>query len=166
MNTSSFLRHHPNVMMTKAKTSGNYVNSILAKTESKRLGFDEAIMLDPSGLVAEATGANIFMIRDNRIFTPPLGSILEGITRDTIMHLAKELKLIVEEFPISRDQLYTADEVFVCGTAAEVVPVREIDFRKIGLGIKGPITQKIQKLYSNVTMGQHKLSGQWLTPTI
>ena len=119
-NVSSYTRHHPNVSMTKAKISGNYVNSFLAKTESVRLGFDEAIMLDPAGYVAECTGANLFVVKDDRIVTTPSAPILEGITRDTLVVLAKELGYDVVEQTIARDQLYMADEVFVCGTAAEV----------------------------------------------
>ncbi|OLD31689.1 MAG: branched-chain-amino-acid transaminase, partial [Myxococcales bacterium 13_1_40CM_2_68_15] len=120
-NVSTFTRHHPNVMMTKAKISGNYPNSVLAKTESLRLGFDEAILLDPQGMVAECTGENIFVVRRGRVITPPPGAILEGITRDSVMALARDLGHEVVEQPLSRDQLYIADEVFVTGTAAEVI---------------------------------------------
>jgi len=120
-NISTFTRHHPNVMMTKAKVSGNYPNSVLAKTESLRLGFDEAIMLDAQGMVAECTGENIFVVRKGRIYTPPDGTILEGLTRDAILRLGEDLGYEVVAKPISRDQLYIADEVFVCGTAAEVI---------------------------------------------
>ncbi len=128
-------------MMTKAKVSGNYVGSILAKTESHRLGFDEAIMLDPTGYVAECTGENIFVVRNCVIYTVPRASILEGITRDSLITLAGDLGYTVVEEPISRDQLYIADEVFVCGTAAEVIGLREIDFRTIGSGKTGPVTR-------------------------
>src|SRR5688572_4354920 len=124
-NISSFTRHHPNVMMTKAKIAGNYVNSILAKTESVRMGFEEAIMLDPQGYVAECTGENLFLVRDGVIYTPQSAAVLEGITRDSIMTLAHDGGYPVYETKVSRDQLYTADEMFVCGTAAEIVPVRE-----------------------------------------
>ena len=137
-NISSFTRHHPNVMMTKAKITGNYPNSVLAKTESLRLGFEEAIMLDAQGLVAECTGENIFLVRDGVLLTPPDASVLEGLTRDSIIQLAREMGHEVLKQPISRDQLYGADEVFVCGTAAEVVALREIDFRTIGSGPHGP----------------------------
>src|SRR5215475_4175849 len=138
-NISSFARLHPNIAMTKAKVGGNYVSSILAKTESQRAGFDEAIMLDPQGYVAECTGENLFIARAGKIYTPPRGSILEGITRDSLIILARDLGYKVIEEPISRDQLYIADEVFVCGTAAEVIGLREIDFRTIGSGKAGLI---------------------------
>src|ERR1700751_854087 len=144
-NISSFTRLHPNIMMTKAKVSGNYVGSILAKTESQRLGFDEAIMLDPSGYVAECTGENIFVVRGGIIYTVPRGSILEGITRDSLITLAEDMGYTVLEEPISRDQLYISDEVFVCGTAAEVIGLREIDFRTIGSGKTGPVTRELQR---------------------
>jgi branched-chain amino acid aminotransferase len=163
-NVSSFTRHHSNVMMTKAKISGNYANSVLARTESLRLGFDEAIMLDPQGYVAECTGENIFLVRRGKLYTPPAAAILEGITRDTLIALAGELGLALSEQPISRDQLYVADEVFVCGTAAEVIALREIDGRKIGSGEAGPITRLLQKEYSNVVHGRHSLSTRWLEP--
>src|SRR6202167_2932379 len=135
-NISSFTRLHPNIMMTKAKVSGNYVSSILAKTESVRAGFDEAIMLGPDGYVAECTGENLFVVRNKDghkiIYTTPRAGILEGITRDSLITLARDLGYSVVEEPISRDQLYIADEFFVSGTAAEVVALREIDFRSIG----------------------------------
>src|SRR5436853_6332246 len=123
-NVSSLTRLHPNVSMTKAKISGNYVGSVMAKTESVRLGFDEAIMLDPSGYVAECTGENLFVARKGVIYTTPNSSILEGITRDSLLILARDLGYSVVEEPISRDQLYISDEVFVCGTAAEVIAIR------------------------------------------
>jgi branched-chain amino acid aminotransferase len=162
-NISSFTRLHPNIMMTKAKVSGNYVGSILAKTESQRAGFDEAIMLDPQGYVAECTGENIFVVRKNVIYTVPRGSILEGITRDSLMTLAEDEGYEVVEEPISRDQLYIADEVFVCGTAAEVVGLREIDFRVIGEGKTGPVTRKMQYAFEQLTTGLHPRSAEWLS---
>ena len=140
-NVSSFTRHHPNVMMRKAKISGNYANSFLAKTESVRLGFEEAIMLDPQGYVAECTGENIFVVRKGAILTPSLAPVLEGITRDSVVTLARDAGYDVAEGPVSRDQLYGADEVFVCGTASEVIGLREIDFRTIGSGMTGPVTR-------------------------
>jgi len=161
-NTSSFTRHHVNASMTKAKISGNYANSVLARTESLRLGFDEAIMLDPQGYVAECTGENLFLVRRGLLYTSPAAAILEGITRDTILTLARELSLKVMEEPISRDQLYLADEVFVCGTAAEVAGLREIDFRRIGGGKTGPITRRLQQAFQQVTRGSHPLSANWL----
>ncbi|TMA28510.1 MAG: branched-chain amino acid transaminase [Deltaproteobacteria bacterium] len=163
-NVSSFTRHHPNATMTKAKISGNYPNSVLAKTESLRLGFDEAIMLDAQGLVAECTGENIFLVRRGRLLTPPDGAILEGITRDSIFELAADLGTEVVQQPISRDQLYLADEVFVCGTAAEVIGLREIDFRVIGSGRGAPVTRALQDAYHAAVRGEHPRSAAWLTP--
>jgi branched-chain amino acid aminotransferase len=151
-------------MMTKAKVSGNYVGSILAKTESHRLGFDEAIMLDPSGYVAECTGENIFVVRNGVIYTVPRGSILEGITRDSLITLAGDMGYTMVEEPISRDQLYIADEVFVCGTAAEVIGLREIDFRTIGSGKTGPVTRELQKAFDELTSGRHPRSARWFSP--
>ena len=162
-NISSYTRLHPNIMMTKAKVSGNYVGSILAKTESQRLGFDEAIMLDPQGYVAECSGENIFLVRDHVIYTVPKASILEGITRDSLITLARDLGYTVSEEPISRDQLYIADEVFVCGTAAEVIALREIDFRMIGDGKTGPVARLLQESFEQVTSGRHPRSAEWLS---
>jgi branched-chain amino acid aminotransferase len=162
-NISSFTRHHPNVMMTKAKISGNYVNSILAKTESVRLGFEEAIMLDPQGYVAECTGENLFIVRRGKIITPSTAPILEGITRHTIFTIAEDLECEVLEQPVSRDQLYTADEVFVCGTAAEVIGLSEIDFRKIRNGETGPITRAVQNAYHDAIRGKIEKYAGWLT---
>ena len=161
-NVSSFTRHHLNATMTKAKVVGNYPNSVLAKTESLRLGFDEAIMLDSTGYVAECTGENLFIVRNGRVITPPMAPVLEGITRDALMQLAASLGIEVVESPISRDQLYIADEAFVCGTAAEVIAIREIDFRTIGEGKMGPITRQIQNAYMAAIHGRHALSAGWL----
>jgi branched-chain amino acid aminotransferase len=163
-NITSFTRHHPNVMMTKAKISGNYANSVLAKTESMRLGFDEAIMLDPQGYVAECTGENLFLVKDGVICTPPTAAVLEGITRDSIITLAGDLGYSVVEQAISRDQLYIADEVFVCGTAAECIGLREIDYRVIGSGKSGPVTKEIQQVFHAAIRGRHPRSSQWLEP--
>ena len=163
-NVSSFTRHHPNVMMTKAKIAGNYANSVLARTESKRLGFEEAIMLDAQGYVAECTGENIFIVRNGTLITPPAAAILEGITRDTVMLLAADLGYGVAEASISRDALYRADEVFVCGTAAEIAGLSEIDFRTIGSGRTGPITGALQEAFHSVVTGAHPRSAAWLTP--
>ena len=162
-NVSSFTRHHPNVMMTKAKIAGNYANSALAKTESVRLGFDEAIMLDPSGFVAECTGENLFLVRDAALVTTPTATILEGITRDSILTLARDLGHEVREEPVSRDQLYLADEVFVCGTAAEVVALREIDGRKVGSGRTGPVTRSLQQAFHAAARGENARYEKWLT---
>ena len=161
-NISSFTRHHPNVMLTKAKITGNYANSFLAKTESVRLGFDEAIMLDPQGYVAECTGENLFLVRNSKIITPSTMAILEGITRDSLISLAKDMGFEVVEQPISRDQLYLADEVFVSGTAAECIGLREIDFRVIGAGKTGPVTQVMQRTFHEVVHGRHPRSAEWL----
>ncbi len=161
-NVSSFTRGHLNSIMTKAKITGNYPNSVMAKTESLRLGFDEAIMLDAQGYVAECTGENLFTVRNGKIITPPMAPVLEGITRDTIIQLARDLKLEVVERPISRDQLYISDEVFVCGTAAEVSAIREIDFRQIGAGKMGPVTRRLQRAYQDAVHGRHSLSASWL----
>jgi branched-chain amino acid aminotransferase len=163
-NIASFTRLHPNIMMTKAKVSGNYVSSILAKTESHRAGFDEAIMLGPDGYVAECTGENLFLVRNKIICTTPRAGILEGITRDTLITLAQDLGYSVVEEPVSRDQLYIADEVFVCGTAAEVVGLREIDFRVIGDGKSGPVTRALQQEFDKLVGGRHVRSAQWLAP--
>jgi branched-chain amino acid aminotransferase len=161
-NVSSYTRHHPNVMPTRSKAAGNYVNSVLARTESSRLGFDEAIMLDPSGYVSECTGENIFVVKRGRIYTPPLAAVLEGITRDTVVTLARDIGLDVIEEQIVRDRLYDADEVFMCGTAAEIVGAREIDFRVIGNGGVGPVTRRLQEVFRSVVRGQHARSSQWL----
>ncbi len=163
-NIASFTRLHPNIMMTKAKVAGNYVSSILAKTESHRAGFDEAIMLGPDGYVAECTGENLFVVRNGRISTTPRAGILEGITRDSLIALAADLGHAVTEEPISRDQLYIADEVFVCGTAAEVIGLREIDFRTIGSGKTGPVTRALQHEFDKLVSGKHARSSKWLSP--
>ncbi len=160
-NISSFTRHHVNVSMTKAKVSGNYANSFLAKTESERLGFQEAIMLDPQGFVAECTGENLFVVRAGKIFTPSTAPVLEGITRSSLAVIAKDLGYDIIEQPISRDQLYIADEVFVCGTAAECIGLSEIDFRTIGNGATGPITKKIQDVYHEAIRGKAKKYESW-----
>jgi branched-chain amino acid aminotransferase len=160
-NISSYTRHHPNVSMTKAKIAGNYVNSILAKTESVRLGFEEAIMLDPQGYIAECTGENLFMVRRGKLVTPATAPVLEGITRHTIHTIAKDLGYDVLEQPISRDQLYVADEVFVCGTAAECIGLSEIDYRKIGDGKTGPVTRAIQQVYHDLIRGRVAKYEAW-----
>lgn len=162
-NISSLTRLHPNVSMTKAKISGNYVGSVMAKTDSVRMGFDEAIMLDPAGYVAECTGENLFVVRNGIIYTVPRSSILEGITRDSIVKLAQDLGYEVVEEPISRDQLYISDEVFVSGTAAEVVAIREIDFRAIGSGKAGPVTRALQHEFEKLTSGKHARAEKWLS---
>jgi branched-chain amino acid aminotransferase len=150
-------------MMTMTKTVGNYVNSILAKREAIQGGFDEAIMLDTEGYVAEATGENIFIVRDGLIKTPPLSSVLPGITRASIITLAQDRGMPVEERRFSRDELYLADEAFFTGTAAEVTPVREVDGRRIGPGQPGPITLNLQEAFFKVVKGEDPRYQQWLT---
>lgn len=159
---SSFTRHHPNVMMTKSKTSGNYVNSILAKKEVKKAGYDEAIMLDPEGYVSEASGENIFIVKNDVLKTTPLTTILPGITRHSVITIAGEQKYKVVEERFTRDELYTADEVFFCGTAAEITPVREVDDRKIGEGKPGPVCKGIQKMFFDIVKGKSKKHKNWL----
>ena len=162
-NVSSYTRLHPNVSMTKSKATGNYTNSILAKTESTRLGFAEAIMLDPEGYVAECTGENIFLVRGGKIFTPHTAAILEGITRDSFITICRDLGYAVIEQPISRDQLYIADEIFVSGTAAECIAICEVDFRTIGSGKMGLVTRQVQQAFSANVHGQGLHSAAWLT---
>ena len=162
-NIASFTRHHPNVMMTKSKSTGNYTNSTLAKTESMRLGFEEAIMLDPQGYVAECTGENLFTVRDGKVITPFTAAVLEGITRKSILTLCADLGIETIEQPISRDQLYISDELFVCGTAAECIAIREVDFRTIGIGRMGPVTRQIQKAFHAAVTGKGARSAEWLT---
>jgi branched-chain amino acid aminotransferase len=162
MMVASFTRLHPNVAMTKAKVSGNYVNSLMVKTLTLRSGYDEAVILDPQGFVAECTGENIFMLRKGVLYTPPLNTVLEGITRDSVMTLAEDLGVRSEEAMISRDQLYIAEEVFISGTAAELVGVRMIDYRKVGEGKVGPVTQAISKAYTETVRGSGKRSAEWL----
>ena len=160
---SSFTRHHVNVAMTKAKVCGYYVNSIMAKREAMAEGYDEAIMLDADGFVAEASGENIFIVRDGGICTPPLGSVLPGITRNVIMRLARDKGIPLEERRFSRDELYTADEAFLTGTAAEVTPIREADRRQIGEGRRGPITHLLQDAFFNIVKGKDAKYAEWLT---
>jgi branched-chain amino acid aminotransferase len=161
---SSFARHHINIGMVKAKMTGQYYNSVLAKREAKLGGYDEAILLDAQGYVSEGSGENIFVVRKGVLHTPDLScSILEGITRDTIITLARELGLTVVEGRITRDQLWLGDEVFFTGTAAEVTPVREIDNRAIGDGTVGPITKKIQSRFFDVVRGSDGSHSEWLT---
>jgi branched-chain amino acid aminotransferase len=151
---STFSRHHVNAKMTKGKTCGDYVNSILAKREALLDGYDEAIMLDVHGLVSEASGENVFIVRDGVLQTPPLHSVLDGITRATICELARRRDIRVEERLITRDDLYVADEIFLTGTAAEVTPIREVDHRAIGNGSRGPLTKTLQEAYFDVVAGR------------
>ena len=160
---SSFTRHHVNVSMTRGKISGHYVNSILAKREAKANGYDEAILLDPEGYVSEGTGENIFIVRKGRLKTTPLTSILEGITRNAVIELAREQGLVVLEERFTRDEMYIANEVFVTGTAAELTPVREIDKRSIGTGKPGPVTAALQKRFFSIVRGEDPSHDSWLT---
>jgi branched-chain amino acid aminotransferase len=163
LKTSSLTRHHVNVMMTSAKVVGNYVNSILAKLEVTRAGYDEAILLDPNGYVAEASGENVFFVKNGVIKTPPQTTILPGITRDCIFTIARDLGLTIQEAHFARDELYIADEVFLTGTAAEITPVRELDDRQIGSGHPGPITKKLQEVYFGAVKGTDPRYTSWLT---
>ncbi|HXH02083.1 MAG TPA: branched-chain amino acid transaminase [Candidatus Competibacteraceae bacterium] len=161
--TSSFTRHHVNITMTRAKCNGNYVNSMLALQEALRDGYQEALLLDPEGYVAEGSGENIFVVKNGVIYTPELTSCLEGITRDTVIALARELGMEVREKRITRDEVYIADEAFFTGTAAEVTPIREVDNRIIGNGRRGPVTEKLQKLYFDLVHGRLDGHADWLT---
>jgi branched-chain amino acid aminotransferase len=160
---SSYTRHHPNVSMTKSKACGNYVNSILAKVEITRLGYDEAIMLDTNGLVSEGSGENLFLIRGGIVKTPPLSSVLEGVTRDAVIRIARDKGIDVVEQPLTRDELYSADEAFLTGTAAEVTPIREVDDRVIGAGSRGPITRTLQTAFFEAVRGRNRKYETWLT---
>jgi branched-chain amino acid aminotransferase len=161
---SSFQRHHISVSLAKAKMMGQYTNSVLAKREAKLAGYDEAILLDTNGYVSEGSGENIFVIKKGVIYTPDLASsILEGITRDSVITLAREEGLPVVETRITRDQLWLADEVFFTGTAAEITPVREVDNRQIGEGSVGPITKRIQARFFDVVKGSDTSHVEWLT---
>ena len=163
LKTSAFTRHHVRIMMTKTKTVGNYVNSILAKREALQAGFDEAILLDPEGYVSEASGENIFMVKNGVLRTPPLTSILPGITRDAVLTLTRNMGVPVVESKFPLDDLYLADEAFLTGTAAEVTPVREVDGRVIGPGHPGPVTKKLQAAFFAVVKGQDPNYQHWLT---
>lgn len=160
---STFNRHHVNAAMTKAKVGGHYVNSVLAKKEAIRDGYDEALLLDTEGYVSEGSGENIFIVRNGKIKTTPLTSVLDGITRDTIITVAKDEGLEVIEERFTRDELYTADEAFFTGTAAELTPIREVDAIKIGNGSRGEITEKLQKIYFDVLKNKNEKYKDWLT---
>ncbi len=160
---SSFSRHFVNAKMTKGKTCGDYVNSILAKREALLDGYDEAILLDTQGLVSEASGENIFVVRDGVVATPTLSSVLGGITRATVIELARAKGIPIEERAITRDELYVADEVFLTGTAAEITPIREVDRRTIGAGGRGPIAATLQKAFCDVVAGREPKYERWLT---
>ena len=162
--TSSYTRHHVNITMCKAKANGNYMNSTMALQEALRDGYDEALLLDVDGFVAEGSGENIFIVRNGVLFTPDLTSALEGITRETIMTIAKEFGYEIREKRITRDEVYVADEAFFTGTAAEVTPIRELDGRKIGSGSRGPITKKLQSTYFDLVHGRVAEHMDWLSP--
>jgi branched-chain amino acid aminotransferase len=159
---SSFVRHHPNITMTKSKSTGIYINSVLAKQEALRHGYDEAILLDPFGNVAEGSGENIFVVRNGGLKTPPAMSVLEGITRDTVIKLAAELGIPLVEQLFPRDELYIADEVFFTGTAAEITAVREVDARVVGSGSMGPVTKKLHDVFFETIDGKNPRHLDWL----
>ncbi len=160
---SSFTRHHPNISMTKAKFSGNYVNSVLAKLEARKMNFDEGLLLDPEGYLAEGSGENLFVIKNGKVFTPSVETVLDGITRDTVNHICKDMKLEVMERRVTRDELYNADEAFLCGTAAEITPIAEVDMRKIGTGKPGSLTKQIQEKYFEIVTGRNSKYSHWIT---
>jgi branched-chain amino acid aminotransferase len=161
--TSSFQRHHINVSMVRSKTAGHYVNSILANLEATRDGYDEALLLDTQGFVAEGAGENLFIVKDGQLVEPEMVSGLTGITRATVIELARDLGLTVVSKPMTRDDVYLADEAFFTGTAAEITPIRELDGRTIGAGRRGPVTERIQTLFFDVVNGRAEKYGQWLT---
>ena len=161
--TSSYARHHVNVTMARAKFAATYANSILANTEAVQDGYDEALLLDVDGFVAEGAGENVFVIKDGCIYEPEIASALVGITRSTIISLAREMGMEVKSKRLTRDDIYIADECFFTGTAAEVTPVRELDNRTIGAGTRGPITEELQKRYFDVVYGRNEKYEHWLT---
>ncbi len=161
--TSSYSRQHVNVTMARAKVSSTYANSILANLEVTAHGYDEALLLDTQGFVAEGAGENLFVIKDGRIFEPEIASALTGITRDSVIRIAREFGYEVESRRLTRDDLYIADEAFFTGTAAEVTPIRELDDRIIGSGSRGPITEKIQSRYFDIVVGRAPEYAEWLT---
>ena len=162
--TSSFARHHVNVTMARAKFSATYANSILANREAVQHGYDEALLLDVDGFVAEGAGENIFIVKDGVLFEPELASALVGITRASVHEIARDLKLEVRARRLTRDDVYIADEAFFTGTAAEITPIRELDSRSIGSGSRGPITARIQKAFFDIVNGKNKKYAKWLTP--
>jgi branched-chain amino acid aminotransferase len=159
---SSFNRHHPNAAMSKGKVTGNYVNSVLAKWEVMKAGYDEAVLLDTEGYVAEGSGENIFIVRNGILQTTPLTSVLPGITRDSVITIAQKFDIPVKEARFSRDEMYIADEMFFTGTAAEITPVREVDDRKVGAGRPGPVTKRIQAAFFDILLGKNALFQHWL----
>ena len=161
--TSSFTRHHVNVSMVRAKASGYYINSILANQEVTADGYDEALLLDTDGYVSEGAGENVFIVKAGKIYTPDLASCLDGITRDSVLSMARDMGIEIIEKRITRDEMYCADEAFFTGTAAEVTPIRELDNRTIGEGSRGPITEKLQALFFDVVAGKAPQYNHWLT---
>ncbi|HEC13833.1 MAG TPA: branched-chain amino acid transaminase [Acidiferrobacteraceae bacterium] len=161
--TSSFTRHHVNISMCKAKANGHYINSMLALQEAQADGYDEALLLDVDGFVAEGSGENIFIVRDGVVYTPELTSALEGITRDTVMQFIDKIGVKLVEKRITRDEVYVADEAFFTGTAAEVTPIRELDNRTIGSGARGPVTEKLQQMFFDQVHGRRDSHPEWLT---
>jgi branched-chain amino acid aminotransferase len=161
--TSSYTRHHVNIAMCKAKANGQYINSMLALREALESGAEEALLLDNEGYVAEGSGENFFMVKNGVLYTPELTSCLDGITRATVIELANELGITVREKRITRDEVYICDEAFFTGTAAEVVPIRELDGRSVGIGSRGPITEKLQAMYFDSVRGRRSQNPQWLT---
>jgi branched-chain amino acid aminotransferase len=159
---SSFNRHHPNAAMSKGKVIGNYVNSVLAKWEVMKAGYDEAVLLDTEGYVAEGSGENIFIVRNGILQTTPLTSVLPGITRDSVITIAQKFDIPVKEARFTRDEMYIADEMFFTGTAAEITPVREVDDRKVGAGKPGPVTKRIQAAFFDILLGKNALFQHWL----
>jgi branched-chain amino acid aminotransferase len=162
--TSSFTRHHVNASMVRAKASGYYINSILANQEVTADGYDEALLLDTEGYVSEGAGENVFIVKAGRIYTPDLASCLDGITRDSVLTMARDIGIDIIEKRMTRDEIYCADEAFFTGTAAEVTPIRELDNRMIGAGSRGPVTEKLQSLFFDVASGKATKYKHWLTP--
>ena len=162
--TSSYTRHHPNITMTKAKANGNYINSMLALREALDCGCEEALMLDVDGFIAEGSGENVFIVRDGVVYTPELSACLDGITRKTVINLAKKAGYKIVEKRITRDEFYVADEAFFTGTAAEVLPISELDGRSLGAGHRGPLTELMQKQYFDLVRGKIPEYSDWLAP--
>ena len=162
--TSSYTRHHVNASLVRAKASGYYVNSILANQEVTANGYDEALLLDTEGYVSEGAGENVFMVRDGTVYTPDVASCLDGITRNSVITMARDMGITVIEKRITRDEMYCADEAFFTGTAAEITPIRELDDRPIGAGTRGPITTRLQALFFDVVAGKSDTYRSWLTP--
>ena len=162
--TSSYTRHHPNITMTKAKANGNYINSMLALREALDCGCEEALMLDVDGFIAEGSGENVFIVRDGVVYTPELSACLDGITRKTVINLAEKAGCKIVEKRITRDEVYVADEAFFTGTAAEVLPISELDGRSLGAGHRGPLTELMQTQYFDLVRGKIPEYSDWLAP--